>query len=302
MTFTLLAVGLAFGLLARRFRWVGPSTPQRINTFIINAALPAVILLKVPALALDFNAIAPVAAAWGVILFSAAVVWICSRALGWSSNVTGALLLVAPLSNSAYLGVPLLDALFDDTVVAYGAFYDQFGNFLALVIYASIVIALYSQVPGERAVDRLFRMVRQVITFVPFPVLMVAIFLMDATTLPAIVVGPLSVLGSLMGPLAAFIVGFALRFRVPQSLRLPLSIGVLTRLILAPLLVYGVARTLDVSAPAMTASVMQAAMPSMITAGLIGIKAGFSERLIVAMLSVTTVLSVLTVLLWQSIL
>jgi predicted permease len=64
--------------------------------------------------------------------------------------------------------------------------------------------------------------------------------------------------------------------------------------------VWAAASLVPVAADAVTASVLQAAMPCMITAGLVGIAAGFSERLIVAMLSLSTALSVLTlgVLFW----
>ncbi len=59
-------------------------------------------------------------------------------------------------------------------------------------------------------------------------------------------------------------------------------------------LVGSVRGTFSFAEPAVTASVLQAAMPCMITAGLVGIAAGFSERLIIAMLSVSTLLSVVT--------
>jgi len=44
-------------------------------------------------------------------------------------------------------------------------------------------------------------------------------------------------------------------------------------------------------------SVLQAAMPCMITAGLVGIAAGFSERLIVALIAYSTLIGLITVLL-----
>ncbi|MFK8032321.1 MAG: AEC family transporter [Gammaproteobacteria bacterium] len=294
MTFVLLSAGFVAGLLASRFRWVGASTPQYLNAFIINVALPAMILLKVPGLVLDANALVPVASAWLVILGSALAVWILSRIYKWSNRITGALLLVVPLSNSAYLGLPLLNVFTNDVVVAYGALYDQFGNFLALAIYAPIVVAIWGgQNSGAETVN-VSNVVRKMFSFVPFPVLLVAVGLMTSETLPDWSVQPLELLAATMGPLAAFIVGFALRFSIPVSLRTPLVSGLVLRLLAAPALVWLVACFLPLAEPAVTASVIQSAMPSMITAGLVGIAAGFSERLIVAMLSASTLLSVVT--------
>lgn len=295
MTLGLLVAGFAVGLLAKRLRWVDPATPQWLNHFIINLALPAMILLKVPTLVLDGNALVPVAAAWLVILSSAGVLLILARYYRWSPDILGALLLVVPLTNSAYLGLPLLNALTSDVMVAYGAFYDQFGNFLALSVYAPAVIALVGNdtIDGRsrvRARDVVLRMM----SFIPFPVLVVSVAFLDANSLPDWSLPGLELLAATMGPLAAFIVGFSLRFSVPASLQVPLAAGLCLRLVFAPALVWIVAAPLPLAPPAVAASVLQAAMPSMITAGLIGIAAGYSERLIVAMLSLSTVLSLIT--------
>lgn len=294
MTFVLMAAGFIVGLLASRFRWVGASTPRYINNFIINIALPAMILLKVPALILDANALVPVASAWLVILGSALAIWALGKLNNWPENITGALLLVVPLSNSAYLGLPLLNLFTNDAVVAYGALYDQFGNFLALAVYAPIVIAVWGRQQDGSGALNVRRIVQKMFGFAPFPVLLIAVAFMTADTLPDWSVRPLEMLAATMGPLAAFIVGFALRFSVPASLRGPLACGLVVRLLAAPALVWLIARLLPLAEPAVTASVLQAAMPSMITAGLVGIAAGFSERLIVAMLSASTLLSAVT--------
>ncbi len=299
MTFALMAVCFVIGLLAARFGSVSRAVPERINALIINLALPAMILLKVPALVLDKNALVPVASAWLVILGTAFIIWIFGKLYDWPARTLGALLLVVPLSNTAYLGLPLLNALTNDTVVAYGALYDQFGTFLGLSVYAPVIVALLGgAAQGQANSESIFGVVptilKRLFSFVPFPVLLIAATLMTADTLPAWTEQPLNLLSLTMGPLAAFIVGFSLRFTVPATLRMPLYVGVGVRLLIAPALVLLATRFFSVAEPAATASVLQAAMPSMITAGLVGIAAGFSERLIIAMLSVSTVLSLVT--------
>lgn len=297
MHFALLAAGLIAGLLAARYRLVGSAAPQRINTFIINIALPAMILLSVPALRLDASAMVPVAASWSVILGSALAVWSLGTYRGWSRQSMGALLLVVPLTNSAYLGLPLLNVLTNDTVTAYGAFYDQLGNFLALSLYAPLVVAVYANTDDSDHAFSLGRTLKTLLSFVPFPVLLLSVLFLSADTLPGWTRAPLSMLASLMGPLAAFIVGFSLKFSVPKTLWEPLVAGLGLRLILGPLIALLVVSAMRPHAPGMVepvlvASVLQAAMPSMITAGLMGIAAGFSERLIIAMISLSTLLSV----------
>lgn len=295
MTFALLAAGLVAGMLAARFRWAGTAAPQRINAFIINIALPAMILLKVPGLELNAHAAVPVLAAWGVISVSAFCVWSLGRFYRWDRSITGALLLVVPLTNSAYLGLPLLNVFFDDVVVAFGAFYDQFGNFVALSVYAPIVAAVYANPDDENVEHRapgFTGVLVKLFSFAPFPVLLICVVFLSEGMIPDWTKPVLGALAALMGPLAAFIVGYSLKFTVPRSLRVPLFYGLGLRLLVGPVIAWGIVVLLGNSAPALTASVLQAAMPTMITAGLVGIAAGFSERLIVAMISISTLLSV----------
>ncbi len=134
MTFALMAAGFVAGLLVARFFSLSHTAPERINVFIINVALPAMILLKVPSLVIDANALVPVASAWLVILGTALIICVLAKINNWPASTLGALLLVVPLTNTAYLGLPLMNALSNDTVVAYGALYDQFGTFLGLAL------------------------------------------------------------------------------------------------------------------------------------------------------------------------
>lgn len=299
MMLALLLGALVLGWFARRYTSLPADAPMALNTYIINIALPAMILLKVPLLQLNAEALVPVISALIVILGSAALVLLLARRLQWSPEILGASLLVVPLSNSAYLGLPLLDALRGAEVVAYGALYDQFGNFLALAIYAPFVIALIGT--GEQGIgvkQVLFRL----ITFVPFPALMLALFVLTPETIPDAVVPALTFLSKTMAPIAAFIVGFALRFAVPLTLIQPLVIGMSIRLLIAPVAVWFVTDALGVGGSAQIASVLQAGMPCMITAGLMGIAAGFSERLIVAMLAYSTLFGIFSVMVLNTLL
>jgi len=125
-------------------------------------------------------------------------------------------------------------------------------------------------------------------------VLVIAATLMSDDKLPGWSLSPLKLLAASMGPLAAFSIGFSLQFKIPSSLKTPLTAGLILRLLVAPALVYSATQFFLLSGPAVTASVVQAAMPSMITAGLIGIAAGYSQKLIIAMLGVSTLLSLVT--------
>ncbi len=292
MALTLLGAGLLAGLIVRRLRWFDAAAPDRINAFIIYLALPALILLRVPSLELERAALLVVGCAWLVILGSAALVLLAARALRWPREVTGALLLVVPLSNSAYLGLPLIDALLAPEALPYAILYDQLGNFMALAVYASVVIAMWG---GHGPRPTASGVLRRVVSFPPFVAVLVALFLMPAT-LPDWAHGPLALLAATMGPLAMFIVGLQLELRVSRELRGPLVFATLARLLVAPLIVVAAAALLPLDGVAYHATLAQSAMPPMITAGLMGMAAGFSRPLIVAVLGVATLASAATLL------
>ena len=290
MTFAVLAVALAVGLAARRFRLAPAGASDLINGYIIYVALPAMILQRVPALELNATALVPVAFAWLVILSSAALIALAARHYRWSKPVTGALLMTVPLSNTAYLGLPLIGALFAADAIPYAILYDQLGNFMALAIYGSIVIAVLEHAGRTPSVTGI---ARRIVRIPPFPVTVLALALPPGA-LPGWAADPLALLAASMGPCAMVIIGLQLELTVPGDVRRPLVIGSLVKLVLAPGLVLLVAGVFGLSGPAIQATVMQAAMPPMITAGLLGMAAGFSRPLIVAMIGVTTLASALT--------
>lgn len=290
MTFTILASALVCGLLARQWRLTPAGTPDLINAYIINIALPAMILQRVSALELNTTALVPVAFAWLIVIASAGAVLLAARRYDWSASITGALLLTVPLSNSAYLGLPLIGALLPPDALPYAIVYDQLGNFMALAIYGSLVMVAFDltgRAPGTGDV------IARILRFPPFIVTLIALVL-PAQALPQWSSAPLTLLGATMGPAAMVIIGLQFELTVPSEVRRPLILGSALKLVLAPALVIGAAAGFDLRGPVVQASAMQAAMPPMITAGLLGMSVGFSKPLIVAMLGVATAASAFT--------
>lgn len=287
--FAWLAAGFMAGVVARRVLPLPAAAPDAINTYIIYLALPAVILLRVPTLTLDANALVPVGMAWLVILGSAAAVLAIARRHGWPAEITGALLMVVPLSNSAYVGIPVIDAVTSGAATSYAILYDQLGSFVALSIYGSIVMAVFG---GSQEVS-VASVIRRIALFPPFVVLLLALA-MPPDVLPAAALSALEMLGYTMGPSAMFIVGLQLELTVVPALRRPLLIGLFLSLVFAPALALGAMFTLG-GGEAARAAALQAAMPPMITAALLAMAAGFSRPLTIAMVGLGSLCSLITV-------
>jgi predicted permease len=290
MTFALLGLGLLLGLFARHARVLPSAASDWINGLIINIALPAMILLRVPAIELNREALIPMALAWCVILASAASVAWLGRVFRWPREILGAMLLVVPLSNTAYLGLPLIDALCEPAVLPYAILYDQIGNFMGVAIYASVVVALLGSDSDAVSVSGI---AKRVFLFPPFLSAVIALAL-PPDAVPVTVLPVLQWLATAMGPMAMFLLGVQLETTVPAPMRRAVVVGGGIKLLAAPALVVGLAVVFDLRGPAVAGTLLQSAMPPMITAGLIGIAAGFSRAVIVALTGVASVASIAT--------
>jgi malate permease and related proteins len=125
-----------------------PSFPKEsgnvLSLFAIYVSLPALVLLKIPELEFSTDLFTPVLMPWVMLLLSGLAVLGLARLCKWERQVTGCLLLLIPLGNTSFLGIPMVRAFFGEQAVSYAVLYDQLGSFLALATYGSVIIALYS--------------------------------------------------------------------------------------------------------------------------------------------------------------
>ena len=88
-------------------------TPHlKLNKFLIYVALPAMILLETPKIAFSTNSMIPVYISWSVMIMSALLVYFASKRYQFTREVTGALMLVTVLTNSTFVGIPVITAYF----------------------------------------------------------------------------------------------------------------------------------------------------------------------------------------------
>ncbi|MEJ2690972.1 MAG: AEC family transporter, partial [Deltaproteobacteria bacterium] len=85
-----------------------------------------------PELTPSADLLIPVLVAWLMLLVSAALVLALGHLLNFRKEILGALLLVVPLGNTSFLGIPMVDVFFGAEGIPYAVLYDQLGSFLAL--------------------------------------------------------------------------------------------------------------------------------------------------------------------------
>jgi len=269
---------MLIGLVLQYLEVFPAETDKSLNLYVIYIALPALILQQVPGLNFSSSILAPFVMPWLVVLFSSSAVLLLCRSMKWSRETTGALLLMVPLGNTSFLGVPMVERFFGSAGVPYAILYDQFGSFLALSSYGTLILALYSSTsrPG------LFSTIKKIILFPPFLALVAALYL-HGTSFPDWLHTLLSMAAKSMVPVVMVAIGFQMRLLLPKDELLPLAAGLTLRLLVVPIIFLFACKFFNLSGPAVQVSLLETAMPPMVTAGALASIAGLKPRLSSAM-------------------
>jgi predicted permease len=286
--FVVIIFCLILGVITRRRKWLGIESIVPLNNFIIRFALPAVILISIPNLEIDITVLLPILTPWCLLLFNIFVIITISNYFKWSREVKGALLMVATLGNTSYLGFPLVNAFWGAEAMPFAVVYDQIGNFFLLAIYGAIVLSVYG---SEKTNAQ--NIIKSIVSFPPFIALVLA-FVIRGMTLPLVIEQSLLYLGMTMMPVAMFIVGIQLQFKVPKQYIKPLILGITLKMLIAPILVIVVLIQLGKVDLMAKVSVFESAVPPMVTAGIMAINARLAPPLVTAMIAYGTIAAFVT--------
>jgi len=276
--FVQIGVFLGLGLLFRRIKDFPREFAQALNFFALYVSLPALILLKVPHLNFSRDLLVAALVPWGMLVVSVAMVLIGARLWHWSRSCTAVLLLIVPLGNTSFMGVPMVQAFFGAEGIPFLIIYDQLGTLLIFAIYGSFVLALY----GREGTVSLAMVVRRIISFPPTIALVVGLVLRP-WPYPETLARALQEVALSIVPLVMTAVGFQLRLRLRPGILAPLGYGMTIKLVAAPVLALLVCRMFGQHGLASDISIFEAGMPPMVTAGALAVAAGLDAELSVAL-------------------
>ncbi|MCP4672092.1 MAG: AEC family transporter [Desulfobacula sp.] len=281
---------LLIGMTLKRIPDFPHETGNVLNLFVIYISLPSLVLLKIPALVFSKNLLVPAFMPWGMLLFSCALILVLSKIFKWERATTGCLLLLIPLGNTSFLGIPMVKAFFGDQAIPFALLYDQLGSFLALATYGSLILAVYGTGESKPTIKNV---VKKIVLFPPFIALMCA-FILRAFPYPPIAVNLLKILASTLVPLVMIAVGFQLTLQLDRKVISQLSIGLSIKLIVAPLTALLFCKLAGLEGKAVQTSIFEAGMPPMVSAGALAILANLSPALTAALVGMGIVLSFAT--------
>ncbi len=293
--FALILTMLALGYAFQRLRVLPDNASQTLNLVVLYVCLPAAVLRYAPRLHLEPALIGVAVVPWLLLIATVVLVWLCARAFEFRDDERAVLLLTVALGNTSFLGYPLTRALIGEHALPYAVIYDQFGAFLILSTFGLWVLARY----GGDAPPTARGMLQRVLKFPPLWALIAGFSVMPEAP-PQWIAGALQRLSDALLPLAMLTIGLSVKLALPRDELKPLAVGLVLKLALMPALALLLVPLLGLHGDMARTTVLESAMPSMVTAGALAISHNLAPRLAAAMVGYGLLLSLLTLPFWAT--
>jgi predicted permease len=292
--YVLLAACMLFGVLLRRSGRLPANAAASLNGFVVNISLPALTLAYVHGLELNANLILPALMAWVMFALGCGFFWLVGRALRFSSATTGALMLTGGLANTSFIGLPMIETFYGPQFLGLGILIDQLGSYFVLSTLGILVASLYA---SGRSVSAK-AVARKIALFAPFQAFILALLLMPLDY-PTWLAELLKRLGATLVPIALVSVGYQLQLSYVQGRALALTVGLLFKLVIAPMLILLLfVRWLSGDGTVLNVTVFEAAMGPMIGASIVAIDHELDPPLVTLMVGLGIPLSFVTLPVW----
>jgi predicted permease len=290
--FILIGFCIIIGILFRHKKLVPADTHKGINTWIINIALPAVSFKYLVHLNLSSELLVP--ALSPVVIFAGAVafIFLVSRFYKVSKENLGAMQLASGLSNTSFVGFPLILAYFSEKEISIAIICDQM-TFLLFSLFG-ITIAISATGKGKTSAGQLLK---KVFTFPPLLGCVTALLIPKETDL-SLLEPFFNTLAATVAPLALFSVGLQLSLKGWREEVKPMLIVMSYKLFLAPALVLAILCALKLYGTTSKIAVFEASMPVFLSASILAERYGLSPRFMNLIIGISIILSFFTTWIW----
>ncbi len=296
--FVLLGACFLLGVLLRWSGRLPDNAAATLNGFVVNISLPALTLTYVHGLELDSNLILPALMAWIMFGLGCAFFLVAGRVLRFSPATTGGLMLTGGLANTSFIGLPMIQTFYGAEYLGLGILIDQVGSYFVLSTLGILVASYYSS--GHAVSVR--AIARKILLFTPFQAFVLALLLMPVEY-PAWLDALFRQLGATLVPIALVSVGYQLHLSQVRGKALPLTFGLVFKLVLAPALILLLfAGLFGDRGEILQVTVFEAAMPPMIGASIVAMDHELDPPLLTLMVGIGIPLAFLTLPLWHQVL
>lgn len=279
------------GTACRLFGLIDRAGQTQLSNLVFFVVLPC--MLFTTAARTDFSTLGKQAAACflaGLLvpLPAYAVGMAAARLAGTSKPQEQVIRVGAALANTAFFGIPVCAALWGEQGALLASFYDQ-GITIPMFILGPIGYAVRPSMGSLRAA-----------VLNPIILSMAAgiTFSLAGIGLPEVLTQPISLVGGMTTPLALLLVGVLLHWNAEKTALRPLALLAGSRMLLVPLLIFGLVTLIGLEKPVMQVIVLQAAMPTSVLGTLMAYQYRSDAALAVQGNLLTVFVSVFTLVLF----
>ena len=291
----LIFVCLIVGFLMQKVKDFPKNSHQVLNQFVIYISLPALALYYIPKITVTSDLLYALAVPWLGFIVSFLFFSILGKNLGWSKKLIGCLVLTGGLGNTAFVGFPVIEALYGKEGLETAIIIDQPGTFVVLATLGILVASYYSRGTATASI-----IIKKIALFPPFISFLIAallnFFQYDFINEIQLV---FKNLGATVTPVALIAVGLQLSFERKSKHWRFLTLGLAFKLFITPaffcilyLLILGKSGLI------INVSIMEAAMAPMITGSILATTYGLKPKLSNMMVGFGIPISFLTLAFW----
>lgn len=292
-SFILVLVCIALGYCVRRSGTLPQDSYKAINAWVLYAAIPALSLRYISAIEWSLNMALPVL--WPLAIWCAAWAYVrkYSQIRRLDKETRVALTLACGLGNTAFLGFPLVTAFFGAEALSIAAICDC----ATFMIFCTFAVAMVLNSANDGGHVKPLHLFKKMLTFPAFLSAIAALVVPRFTDMSPLYPF-LELLADTVSPLSLFSIGLQLQFRGAGESAGHVAVGLFYKLIIAPVLVLGLALITGSGGQVAQVSVLEAGMAPHITASLLAAQFGQNPRLCGLMVGIGILCALATTTFW----
>jgi malate permease and related proteins len=291
----LLFLCLLLGVALQKVPQFPKNAYQSLNQYVIYVSLPALALYYIPKITISLALLYPLGIAWLGFGLSFVFFYALGTYFKWSKKLTGCLILTAGLSNTSFVGFPIIEALYGAEGLKTAIIVDQPGSFVVVTTLGILVAASFSR--GNLSTSEILM---KIVKFPPFIAFTIALlFTIFSLEFPNALQNAFLRIGNTVTPVALVAVGLQLKMDTKSKHWSFLGLGLFFKLLIMPAFFYLLYKIiLGGNGLEINVSILESAMAPMITGTILAANYGLKPKLSSMMVGVGIPLSLITVAFW----
>lgn len=296
--FLVIFLCLAFGYIFRYFKIIKKGGHLAINTWIIYVGLPSIALKFIPQIDWTFEYI--YTAILPFVCFGTSYLFfqLLNRWMHFSKRTLYTLIIVSGLSNTSFIGFPLVSTYYGEEYLKVAIVSDQV-TFFTLSLFG-VLLATSSRNIFANTKEKSLYIFRRIFTFPPFIACILALLLgkylvhEEWNTL-------FSSFAATVSPMALFSIGIQLDFkRITHELN-ALYAGLIVKLLIIPLVAIGLYYFLNLSGNFFRVSVFEMTMPCLVASSIVIEKFLLNVKFANTLIGISIVVGLVLSFVWYSV-